>query len=44
MIMTDSLAAEVVTFNFKGTCVCYFAVGSTDHQINLFSVHYVAKR
>ena len=41
-IMTDSQATDFVTFDFKGSRVCYFAVGSTDHRMN-FLVHYVAK-
>ena len=34
--MTDSQAADFVTFNFKGSCVCYFLVDSTDHRMNFF--------
>ena len=29
--MTDSQATDTVTFDFNGSRVCYFAVGSTDH-------------
>ena len=43
MIMTDSQATDLLTFDFKGSRVCYFAVGSTDHRMNFILVHYVAK-
>ena len=42
-IMTDSQATDFVSFDFKGSRVCYFADGSTDHPMNLCLVHYVAK-
>ena len=41
--MTDYQATDFVTFDFKGSCVCYFAVDSTDHRNNPFSVQNVAK-
>ena len=41
--MTDSQATDFVTFDFKGPCVCYFAVGSTDHRMNFCLVHNAAK-
>ena len=41
--MTDSQVTDFVTFDFKGSCVCFLAVGSTDHRINFFLVHNVAK-
>ena len=41
--MTDSQATDFVTLDFKGSYVCYFAIGSTDHQMYFFSVHNVAK-
>ena len=34
-IMTDTQAIDVVTFDFKGTCVRCFVSGSTDYQMNL---------
>ena len=34
--MTDMQAIDVVTFDFKGTCVRCFVSGSTDYQMNLF--------
>ena len=42
-IMTDSQATDFVTFDFKGSCVCYFADGSTDHRMNFCLVNYVTK-
>ena len=41
--MTDSQAKDFVTSDFKGSCVCYFVVGSTNHRMNFFSVQNVAK-
>ena len=41
--MTDSQATDFFTFEFKGLCVSYFAVGSTDHRTDFLLVHYVAK-
>ena len=31
--MTDTHAIDVVTFDFKGTCVRYFVSGYTDYQM-----------
>ena len=31
--MTDTQAIDVVTFDFKGTCVHSFVSGSTDYQM-----------
>ena len=42
-IMTETQAIDVVTFDFKGTRVRYFASGSTDYQINVSKVHIVSK-
>ena len=33
--MTDTQAVDVVTFDFKGTCVRCFVSDSTDYQMNL---------
>ena len=33
--MTDTEAIDAVTFDFKGTRVRCFVVGSTDYQMNL---------
>ena len=33
-IMTDTQVIDVVTFDFKGTCVCCFVSGCTDYQMN----------
>ena len=41
--MTDSQATDSVTFYFKGSRVCHFAVGSTDYRMNFLLVYYVAK-
>ena len=35
MIMTDTHATDVVTFDFKGTRVRCFVSGSTDYRMNL---------
>ena len=35
LIMTDTQAIDVVTFDFKGTRVRCFVSGSTDYQMNL---------
>ena len=32
--MTDSQATDFFTFDFKGSCVSYFAVGSTDRRMD----------
>ena len=42
-IMTDTQAIDVVTFDFKGTCVRCFVSGSTDYQINLSLLQNVPK-
>ena len=41
--MTDPRAKDFVTYDFKDSCVCYFVVGSTDHRMDFFSMHNVAK-
>ena len=41
--MIDSQATDFVTFDFKGSRVCYFAVGSNYHRINFCLVHNVAQ-
>ena len=35
--MRDTRAIDVVTFDFKGTCVRCFVSGSTDYQMNLLA-------
>ena len=39
----DTQAIDVVTFDFKGTCVRCFVSGSTDYQMNFFKVKNVSK-
>ena len=39
----DKQAFDVVTFDFKGTCVRCFVSGSTDYQINLSLLQNVSK-
>ena len=41
--MTVSQATDFVTFDLKGSRVCFFAIGSTDHRIILILVHHIAK-
>ena len=41
--MTDTQAIDVVTFDFKGTCVRCFVSGSTDYQMNLFLSQIISK-
>ena len=41
--MTDTQAIDVVTFDFKGTCVRCFVGGSTDYQMNLSLMQNVSK-
>ena len=43
MIMTDSQATDFETFDFNVPWVCYFAIDTTGHRMNFFSVHNVAK-
>ena len=40
--MTDTQAADVETFDFKGTGVRSVVCGSIDHQITFLLVHNVA--
>ena len=42
-IMIDTQAIDVVTFDFKGTCVRCFVSGSTDYQMNLSLLQNVSK-
>ena len=41
--MTDTQASDVVTFDFKGTCVRYVVYDTFEYQINFFLLHNVAK-
>ena len=41
--MTDTQASDVVTFDFKGTCVHCVVYGTFEYQMNFFLLHYVAK-
>ena len=42
-IMTDTQATDVVTFDFKGTCVRCVVCATIDYQMNFCLVHNVAK-
>ena len=42
-IITDTQANDVVTFDFKGTRVHYFASGSTDYQMNVSYMQNISK-
>ena len=41
--MTDTQASDVVTFDFKGTCVRCVVYGTFEYQMNFFLLHNVAK-
>ena len=41
--MTETQAIDVVTFDFKGSCVRCFVSGSTDYQMNLSFLKNVSK-
>ena len=41
--MTDTNAADVVTFDFKSTGVRCVVCGTIYHQINFFLAHSIAK-
>ena len=42
-IVTDKQASNVVTFDFKGTCVRCVVYGTFEYQMNFFLLHNVAK-
>ena len=39
----DTQANDVVTFDFRGTCVRCFVSGSADYQMNFFYMQNVSK-
>ena len=41
--MTNTHAIDVVTFDFKGTCVRCFVSGYTDYQIDYSYVQFISK-
>ena len=41
--MADTQASDVVTFDFKGTCVPCVVYGTFEYQKNFFLLHNVAK-
>ena len=43
MLMMDTQATDVVTFDFKGTGIRCVVCGTIDYQMNFFLVHNVSK-